>query len=57
MTQAALEALKKIRALNKYPCSQTPHAIQKILKQLHVAEYTAVVLALETPQAGSVTRE
>lgn len=61
MTQAALEALRKIQALNKYPCPQTPHAIQKILKTLHVADYMAVVEVLEAPvlldaNTGSVTR-
>lgn len=49
MTKAALEALIRIRNLNKYPCPQTPHAIQKILKALHVADYMAVVQALENP--------
>ena len=47
MTNAALEALQKIHNLNKYPCPQTPHAIQKILKALHVADYMAVVEVLE----------
>lgn len=56
MSPAALEALRKITVLNKYPCLQTPHAIHKILKQLHVADYTAVDLALETPETGSVIR-
>ena len=57
MTNAASEALRKIRALQKYPCPQTPHAIQKILKQLHVADYMAVVEALEALETqGSVAR-
>jgi hypothetical protein len=47
MTNAASEALRKIQALNKYPCPQTPHAIQKILKQLNVADYMVVVNELE----------
>jgi hypothetical protein len=50
MSPAASEALRKIWAIQKYPCPQTPHAIQKILKQLHVADYMAVVDALETEE-------
>lgn len=49
MTNAANEALRKLRALQKYSCPQTHHAIQKILKKLHVQDYTDVVLAIEVP--------
>jgi hypothetical protein len=45
----ALGAIRAIRALRKYPSSQTPHAEKKILAPLTVADYISVVLALEYP--------
>jgi hypothetical protein len=53
MSPAAKVALQRIWALQKYPCPQTPHAIQKILKTLHVADYIAVVEALEATDGGA----
>ena len=47
MSPEATEALRKIRALQKHPLPQTPIAIERILKSLGIADYVAVVLAIE----------
>jgi hypothetical protein len=55
MTNTALDALRKIRALKRYPIPQTTQlAVQKILKKtLSLTDLTAVVTALEAdPQGG-----
>ncbi len=53
MTNAALEALKKIRALRKYPdLPAAPLAEQKILKSLGLTDLASVVTALELDTQG-----
>jgi hypothetical protein len=59
MTSLAIEALKKIRALRKYPLPQSAISETRILKALNVPDFTAVISALElksvdtTPQVRS----
>jgi hypothetical protein len=47
MTNTALDALRKIRALRKYDVPQAPLAEQKILKNLNLTDLASVVTALE----------
>jgi hypothetical protein len=47
MTNTALDALKKIRALRKYDVPQAPAAEQKILKNLNLTDLAVVCAALE----------
>jgi hypothetical protein len=54
MTNTALDALRKIRALRKYDVPQVPLAEQKILKNLNLTDLASVVAALEA-EKGSVT--
>jgi hypothetical protein len=55
MTNTALDALKKIRALRKYDVPQAPAAVQKILKNLNLTDLAIVCAALEAdkPTGGA----
>jgi hypothetical protein len=47
MTDQALDALRKIRALRKYKLPQSIIAERRILKSLTIADFTLVIAALE----------
>jgi len=54
MTDQALDALRKIRAIRKYKLPQSLIAERRILKSLSIEDFTVVVTALEpAPQAVS----
>jgi hypothetical protein len=56
LTPAAQTAVTTIRKLQKYPIPQTTQlAIQRVLKNLSLQDYTQVVLELErtNPKAGA----
>jgi hypothetical protein len=55
MTTLALEALRKIRALRKYPLAQSAISETRILKSLNVPDFTAVVAALELKSIDTPT--
>jgi hypothetical protein len=52
MSPRAKEALRKCLNLRKYPLPQSVLAEQRILKQLNVTDFAAVVEALSQGQQG-----
>jgi hypothetical protein len=54
MTPHAIDALRRIRNLRKYPFPQSKVAEDRILKDLNVTDFTHVVNALETDSQQNI---